>query len=69
MKDDLAPESILAEIGDKAKNAFQAALDFFEWRADNEPLFRAVYGSISGVSDLRRLLASSSTADALGSSP
>jgi hypothetical protein len=36
VKDDLAPERILARIGDKANNAFQAELDFFEWRADNE---------------------------------
>lgn len=36
MKDDIAPQRILARIGDKAKNAFQAELDFFEWRADNE---------------------------------
>jgi len=34
---DYTPDEILALIGEQAKIAFQAELDFFEWRADNEP--------------------------------
>jgi hypothetical protein len=34
---DYTPEEILALIGEQAKIAFQAELDFFKWRADNEP--------------------------------
>jgi hypothetical protein len=35
---DYTPDEILALIGEQAKIAFQAELDFFEWRADNEPV-------------------------------
>jgi hypothetical protein len=34
---DYTPDEILALIGEQAKIAFQAELDFFEWRADNDP--------------------------------
>ena len=33
---DYTPGEILALIGEQAKIAFQAELDFFDWRADNE---------------------------------
>jgi hypothetical protein len=34
---DYTPDEILALIAEQAKIAFQAELDFFEWRADNDP--------------------------------
>jgi hypothetical protein len=34
---DYTPDEMLALVGQQAKIAFQAELDFFEWRADNEP--------------------------------
>ena len=34
---DHTPDEILALIGEQARIAFRAELDFFEWRADNEP--------------------------------
>jgi hypothetical protein len=36
MRDERAPEQILAAVGNEARTAFNAELDFFEWRADNE---------------------------------
>jgi hypothetical protein len=36
MMDDRAVEQILAEIGNQARAAFNAELDFAEWRADHE---------------------------------
>ena len=37
LDDNCTPEEILAAIGEQAKIAFQAELDFFEWQVDNEP--------------------------------
>jgi hypothetical protein len=34
---DYTPDEILARIGEQAKVAFQAELDFFVWRANNDP--------------------------------
>ncbi|MBO0758898.1 MAG: hypothetical protein J2P54_23880 [Bradyrhizobiaceae bacterium] len=36
MQDDRPPEQILAEIGNEARTAFNAELDFFKWRAGHE---------------------------------
>jgi hypothetical protein len=35
LADERTPEQILADIANEAKTAFNAELDFFEWRADN----------------------------------
>jgi hypothetical protein len=31
-----SPEQILSKVADEAKTAFNAELDFFEWRADHK---------------------------------
>jgi hypothetical protein len=36
-KDNATPDEIFALIGEQARIAFQAELDFFEWQADNGP--------------------------------
>jgi hypothetical protein len=33
---DHEPERILAKVGSEARGAFNAELDFFDWRADRE---------------------------------
>jgi hypothetical protein len=37
LDDNATSDEILAAIGEQAKIAFQAELDFFEWQVDNEP--------------------------------